>query len=294
MNHFAHYDRLIDRARSRGLCGYRERHHVVPRCMGGDDAPANLVELTAREHFVAHLFLMMMYPHVNGLVTAVGLMTRKAKNSRRYDWLRRRHAAAVSAMKTGKRRPEFSAEWRARISAANKGRKQSPESIAKSAAARRGMTHKPATRERISIAMRGNKRGVGRSVSQETRARHAENQRGKKASLETRKKLSAAHAGKSMPPRTDDHSSKIWAARRANKNDVPTVPVGKSGFRCVYLHDRGGAKIWRAAVKINGQQKTIGYYATPEEASAAAEVARAQRRAVVEGCSRIPTISAKP
>src|SRR3990167_7200960 len=31
MNHVAHYERLIARARSRSLIGYREPHHVVPK-----------------------------------------------------------------------------------------------------------------------------------------------------------------------------------------------------------------------------------------------------------------------
>ena len=37
MNYAAHYERLVKRARSRSLVGYRERHHVVPKCMGGGE-----------------------------------------------------------------------------------------------------------------------------------------------------------------------------------------------------------------------------------------------------------------
>ena len=40
MNYFDHYDRLIARARTRVLEGYRERHHVLPRCMGGSNEAA--------------------------------------------------------------------------------------------------------------------------------------------------------------------------------------------------------------------------------------------------------------
>jgi hypothetical protein len=232
MNYFAHYSRLIDRARSRVLDGYCELHHVLPRCMGGDDAPSNLVALTAQEHFIAHLLLMAMHPEIKGLATAAMLMTRTSTNNKRYAWLRRRHAAA----------------------------------------------------------MRGHKRGVGRPVSQETRAKHAKAQRGKKVSVETRKKLSAIRTGKKMPPRSAEHAAKIWKARRANPaHPIDTVPVGKSGFRGVYLHKRSGDKVWQARIKINGREKSLGYYATPEEASVVAVAARAQREAaVVEGCARIP------
>jgi hypothetical protein len=36
---------------------YVERHHIVPRSMGGSDDPENLIALTAGDHFFAHLCL---------------------------------------------------------------------------------------------------------------------------------------------------------------------------------------------------------------------------------------------
>ena len=41
----------------RVLDGYTEKHHIVPRSMGGSDKKDNLVDLTAREHYIAHLLL---------------------------------------------------------------------------------------------------------------------------------------------------------------------------------------------------------------------------------------------
>ena len=35
MNYQRIHDAIIDRARNRTLQGYREKHHVIPRCMGG-------------------------------------------------------------------------------------------------------------------------------------------------------------------------------------------------------------------------------------------------------------------
>jgi hypothetical protein len=35
-----------------------ERHHIVPRSMGGKDNKDNLIVLTAREHFIAHRLLV--------------------------------------------------------------------------------------------------------------------------------------------------------------------------------------------------------------------------------------------
>ena len=34
-----------------------DAHHVIPRCLGGTDDKSNLVELTAREHFIVHKLL---------------------------------------------------------------------------------------------------------------------------------------------------------------------------------------------------------------------------------------------
>ena len=36
---------------------YYERHHIIPKSMGGSDTVDNLVYLTAKEHFLSHLLL---------------------------------------------------------------------------------------------------------------------------------------------------------------------------------------------------------------------------------------------
>lgn len=43
------------------LEGYSERHHIVPRCMGGGDEAENLIRLTAEDHFFAHLVLAKIH-----------------------------------------------------------------------------------------------------------------------------------------------------------------------------------------------------------------------------------------
>ena len=51
------YDSIVNHARNRTIEGYAERHHIVPRSLGGTNDAANLVKLTAREHFICHLLL---------------------------------------------------------------------------------------------------------------------------------------------------------------------------------------------------------------------------------------------
>jgi hypothetical protein len=43
--------------RKRGDGNYYENHHIIPKCFGGTNSSKNLVLLTFKEHFLAHLLL---------------------------------------------------------------------------------------------------------------------------------------------------------------------------------------------------------------------------------------------
>lgn len=51
------YTSIINNRKNVAPEGYSERHHIVPKCMGGTDKVNNLVSLTAREHFIVHMLL---------------------------------------------------------------------------------------------------------------------------------------------------------------------------------------------------------------------------------------------
>ena len=54
----------ILQTRGRFNCeGYKERHHIIPKCMGGTNDKENLIDLYAREHFIAHRLLALENPH---------------------------------------------------------------------------------------------------------------------------------------------------------------------------------------------------------------------------------------
>jgi len=55
--YFKYYYNIINRAKSRTISGYTETHHIIPRSMGGLNNKENLVDLTAKEHFICHLLL---------------------------------------------------------------------------------------------------------------------------------------------------------------------------------------------------------------------------------------------
>jgi hypothetical protein len=164
MDYVACYERLIDRARNRVLIGYSERHHVKPRCMGGDNSPENKVRLTPEEHFVAHKLLVKMNPGNFKLVWAAVAMTNATKNNPRpnnrlYGWLRRELARRLSKAHKGRK---VSDETRAKQSAARKGRKFGPRSAevrAKIAVGNKGKPKSKAHCEALAAAKLGKKRG---------------------------------------------------------------------------------------------------------------------------------------
>lgn len=98
------YYSIIERAKSREKIGYTETHHILPRSMGGTDEPFNLVELTAREHYVCHLLLPKMTEDENRykMIYAYTIMSgRKIYGSRKYAFYREEYAKINSQMRSG-------------------------------------------------------------------------------------------------------------------------------------------------------------------------------------------------
>lgn len=115
MNYPNIYFYLISRAKDRVLTGYGENHHIIPRCMGGDDSPINLVKLTAREHFIAHLLLVKIYPTNLKLVKAVAMMCmgqpeRKISN-RLYGKMRIKFSESMAESQRGDKNSQYGSRW---------------------------------------------------------------------------------------------------------------------------------------------------------------------------------------
>lgn len=88
MNYQRIYNQIIERAQTRQLEGYKETHHIMPKCIGGLDVEENLVELTAREHFLCHRLLIEIYPEEEKLKYSLWLMAtgkRRWKTSDPYN-----------------------------------------------------------------------------------------------------------------------------------------------------------------------------------------------------------------
>jgi hypothetical protein len=97
MDYLKVYNRLIQKRKKHLVTGYAEKHHILPKCLGGADDENNLVELTAREHFIAHLLIHKIYK-CGKTAYALWMMQCKSpsfkgernfiKNSRMYEWAR--------------------------------------------------------------------------------------------------------------------------------------------------------------------------------------------------------------
>ena len=188
------YFAITSNAKQRITEGYSELHHIIPQSMGGSNDKDNLVELTAREHFICHWLLVKMTEGDDRSKMLYALKGMKAENkyqqryqtkitARVYATYRAEYAKIKSNMMTGdsncSRRPgvgekirqaklgvkraAFSDEWiekmaekkrgssnprfgvevtqstRDKIREKATGRKQSPETVAKKAAAIRGL-----------------------------------------------------------------------------------------------------------------------------------------------------------
>jgi hypothetical protein len=84
MNYKKVYDNICIRGKEKRELGqYCEKHHIIPRCMGGKDVEDNLTILTYREHFIAHLLLTKIYKEHRGINYAFLCMLRKQPTGER-------------------------------------------------------------------------------------------------------------------------------------------------------------------------------------------------------------------
>ena len=199
--YFKIYFQIVERARGRSLNCYAEKHHIVPRSLGGLDDDENIAVLTAREHFICHLLLTRMTfgSDRQKMTLAAWTMarTRKAKtkiSARTYERLRIESADILRGKHTGRFRGPHSLEHKRKISEARKRFYEEPENREKARKKSTGIKHSEQTKALMSEQRKGKKYKPGRV--------HPKGMTGKSQTEETRAKMRAA-----------------WDRRRANPND---------------------------------------------------------------------------
>lgn len=170
------YDALIERAQTRTNTGYVERHHITPRCLQGTDDQTNIVELTAREHYLAHLLLVKMHPSNHKLIYAAAMMCSDGTNNQRstnrlYEWLKIKHSAAMSLLHKGK---IVSEETRQKLREKNKNYRPTEDAKRRSREAQIGHVVSNETRNKISAANKGGKTRTGQKSSEDHKRKISE------------------------------------------------------------------------------------------------------------------------
>ena len=85
-----HYLNLIEKRRKNPATGsVVECHHVIPKCLGGNNKKENLVFLTAREHYIAHRFLVKITSEIfhKKMIYALWGMSNWRKNNEKHNYM---------------------------------------------------------------------------------------------------------------------------------------------------------------------------------------------------------------
>lgn len=189
------YYKIIENAKNRNITGYTEKHHIVPKSLGGLDIDSNLVPLTAKEHYIVHLLLTKMVndpAHKQKMWGALWSMTRLISPQHKNQ----RYIKSSIFYHKAKENIDFGK--------GNRGRKQSKEEIEKRAASLKGKVCSDETKRKIGNA---NKKYTGREpwnkgkkvgpMSDELRHKHSLALKGIPKSDQVKENMKLAQASRS-------------------------------------------------------------------------------------------------
>jgi hypothetical protein len=153
------YDKLMTSRKSlnrkKGSETYYEAHHIKPRCFGGDGdcrntKHPNIVLLTPKEHYIAHVLLVAIYPESPAMKKALwnmcttGKKERYKPSARIFEKIRLDYLTSVQGEGGTFYGKRHTIESLIKIGAASKGRK-----------ANLGKKHTEEAKEKMANARRG-------------------------------------------------------------------------------------------------------------------------------------------
>lgn len=213
------YNTIIDRATlRRQVDGYTERHHIIPRSLGGEDLDSNIVELTAREHFICHLLLTKMVTGTDRyrmMKASVMMITRVGPSQQRYKVTNRIYQMLKQSV-------DVPIEVRLKMGASQKNR------FKDTAGTFLGKHHSLETRKKMSAS-------ASKPKSLEWKSSASKNRKGKQApnkgipqTAETKRKISEAVKGEKNGFFGKHHSP----AQRAKKSKEKLASPKKICYYC--------------------------------------------------------------
>lgn len=204
------YNLITERARTRVLKDYTEKHHIQPRSLGGTDDKNNLVDLTAREHFICHWLLTKMYTG-----EAKAKMIYALNGMKRSNTFAQRYETKITARVYENLKKEFSKVHSENMKGRdpwNKGIPITEEQREKNRIAATGKKHTDTAKSRISKAQ------IGRKRSDETKEKIRNALKGKPKgpmSDEGKRIRSESAKGKAKPKGMGAKLSATVAAQKA-------------------------------------------------------------------------------
>jgi len=177
------YWNIIEKRLSEEPVGYFERHHIIPKFMGGSNSKNNLVKVTGREHYILHLLLVRickksndnkMYAKSVSSVFCFIMGPNCRKNmikisSKNIELIKKEHMLKMKELQSGKNNSFY------------------------------GKKHSKKSKIKMSLKHKGEKHHMY----------------GKSHSIQTKEKMSKAKKGK---PLTEEHRSKLGLKGKLNHN----------------------------------------------------------------------------
>jgi len=224
MNYKKIYNILIEKAKIRDLAPlkeYNEIHHIIPRCMGGNNDKNNLVKLYPEEHYVAHQLLLKIYPDNRKLIYAAHMLANIASCNKEYGWIRRKYVEANSGEKHYRFGKQLSEEIKQKISNSLTGPNHpmygkhfSNEIKQKISLGNKGKTRTEETKRKISLSKKGqNHPNYGKHLSSKVKQKISLGNKGKPKSEEHKANLRGPR------PSISGKNNPMYGIRRFDKNN---------------------------------------------------------------------------
>jgi len=161
------HDNIIAKAKNRVLTGYQEKHHIIPKSLGGSNKKDNLVALTPKEHFIIHILLCKFTVGKSRLKMLNALHAMMFFTTKRRGYKTSSRIVANLRIEFQKNNPVFDPEVRRKIGLGNKGKIVSAEERRNMSLAHMGLRnslgfkHPKEFGERISRMNKGTKYSLG-------------------------------------------------------------------------------------------------------------------------------------